>query len=381
MSFELKFTAGVVKTEPITGGRNQTQMRMAGRVVKGHQKVIGSACALCLLTTASLASIPGSPHLEKYGFTPVSASRLLVSSDETRETSDTHQPEVPENDDHWIDTGHRSVVEKADNIAEWMNQFFGDVRSEETASYSTLRLRVEQEYDEENQFDSDLKLRGKVYLPQLNERLSLLFSDEDTGDTGRDDLLIDQRDTTEDVTLQYNAAEKERYRIDFRAGLRSSLNIKTSARYLYEYPLSESLIGTFSEEVLYLGGDGFASKTRLELDKLVGDDKLLQWHNKTEWQENLPGVYHDSSLSLDHRLSDKRAFGYFVGLNARTKPDALVNNYYLGVRYRQQVFRPWLFFEVQPSYRWSKSDREVPRENAAVILFRLEAVFQRDLGE
>ncbi len=280
----------------------------------------------------------------------------------------------------WVDKSHSYIVNRADSLAGWMDNFFGDVRAEQEAPYSTLRLRWEPEWDEAKKFNSDIKLRGKVYLPQLNERVSLLFSDEDDNPTGHDDLLIDRQDSPQDLSLQYNAKQKERYRIDFRVGLRSTLNLKTSVRYKYEYPLQENLLGTFSEEVLYLGGDGLASKTRMELDKILSDELILQWHNKVGWAQDVDGLDWNSSLSLDKKLSDKKAFGYFVGLEGKTKPERYVTNYVAGVRYRQNIYRPWLFIEIQPSYRWFKDLPEDNREGAAVILFRLEAAFQKDLG-
>src|SRR5690606_29294474 len=97
---------------------------------------------------------------------PVLALGLPDSQPDTVEPTtpqaDTSEP--PGSDEEsfkWLDSSHSYVVEHADNIAEWMNNFFGDVRTEEEAPYSTLRLRLEQEWDEEDQFDSDIKLRGK----------------------------------------------------------------------------------------------------------------------------------------------------------------------------------------------------------------------------
>ncbi len=300
-----------------------------------------------------------------------------IVSEVVAATSDT---EVDTDSKPWIDKSHKYIVTRADSLAGWMDNFFGDVRTEQDAPYSTLRLRWEPEWDEVDKFNSDVKLRGKVYLPQLNERVSLLFSDEDEGSTGHDDLLIDRQDSPEDLSLQYNAKEEERYRIDFRVGLRSTLNLKTSARYKYEYPLQENLLGTFSQEVLYLGGDGLASKTRIDLDKILSEKLILQWHNKVGWEEDVDGVGWNTSVSLDKKLSDKKVFGYFVGAQGKTKPEKYVTTYVAGVRYRQNFYRPWLFFEIQPSYRWFKDLPEDGREGAAVILFRLEAAFQKDFG-
>ncbi len=279
----------------------------------------------------------------------------------------------------FLDDSHRYITSRADNLAHWMNNFFGDVRTEEEDPRSTVRMRFEQEVDEHNNWVSDFKVRGKVHLPKLNEKVSLLFSDEDDRTTGHDDLLIDSRDTPEDLAIQYNAREKEKYRVDFRVGLQSSLSPKTSVRFKYEQPFSPSLLGTFSEEALYLGGDGFASITRVEFDKLVGEDKIVQWHNRVDWAEDSPGAEWGSSLSWDKRLSEKSAYGYFVAINGRTEPNNMVNGHSVGVRYRQNVYSNWLFAEVQPSYRWDKPEVGLPREHGAVILFRLEAVFTSDI--
>jgi len=286
------------------------------------------------------------------------------------------QAEGTESDDTiWLDDGHHYVASRGGEMAHWMNSFFGDVRTEEEAPTSTLRVRYEQQVDDHNEWESDIKLRGKLYLPNLSEKLSLLFSDEDSGTTGNDDLLIDSRDTPEDLALQYNAKQKDRYRIDLRVGLQSSLSPKTSVRYKYEYPIDDTLVGTFSQEALYLGGDGFASISRVEFDKLIDDDKIVQWHNRLDWAEDSPGLEWGSSLSWDKRLTSKKAYGYFIAVHGKTEPAKMFNGHSIGMRYRQNIYRDWLFAEVQPSYRWNKPDPSEPRKAGAVLLLRLEAVF------
>jgi hypothetical protein len=304
---------------------------------------------------------------------------ILITAPTFAQEKDPKAPPSATSDSPFLDDSHRYITTQADSLAHWMNNFFGDVRTEEEAPTSLIRMRFEQEVDEHNNWVSDLKIRGKVDLPKLDNKVSLLFSDEDSGTTGHDDLLIDSRDTPEDLTLQYNAKDKKKYRVDFRVGLQSSLSPKTSVRYKYEQPFSDSLLGTFSEEALYLGGDGFASITRVELDKLIGDDKIVQWHNRLDWAEDTTGVEWGSSLSWDKRLTEKSAYGYFLAINGRTEPDNMINGHSLGMRYRKNVYRDWLFAEIQPSYRWDKPEAGMPREHGAVILFRLEAVFTRDI--
>lgn len=335
---------------------------------------------LLSVIAAIFASALQAGETENHKGTPnTSSAENTIETEQTLEIT-----KAEDENDQWLDTSHSYVVSGADNIAVWMNQFFGDARTEEEAPYSTLRLRFEQEYDEQDQFDSDIKLRGKVYLPNLNERVSLLFADEDTGETGRDDLLIDEKDTPDDVTLQFKASEKKRSRIDFRLGLRSSLHLKSSVRYRYKHPISDSLLGTYSEELLHIDGEGFAARTRIEFDKALSEELLLQWHNRTDWREDISGFTWSSSLSLDKKLSEKKVIGSFVGASGasrRTEEGSELDNYQIGLRYRQNMFRPWLFGEVQPSYRWTTTYPDDKRESAAVILFRLEAVFHKDFSE
>ena len=88
----------------------------------------------------------------------------------------------------------------------------------------------------------------KFIFPSLNCRLSLLFSDEDSGSTGNDKPLINDNDAPDDISLQYEARQNERYRIDFRMGLRSSLHPRASVRYKYEHPVSDMVITIYSKE-------------------------------------------------------------------------------------------------------------------------------------
>tara|TARA_R110002110_G_scaffold278023_2_gene493328 strand:+ start:43121 stop:44014 length:894 start_codon:yes stop_codon:yes gene_type:complete len=277
----------------------------------------------------------------------------------------------------WLDDSHDYVSDQADNLAAWMDSFFGVNRVDEEAPYSTLRLRLEPEWDEIDGWDTGISLRGKVHLPNLNKRVSLLFSDDDER-TGSDDLLIDRQNAPDDIALQLTARERENDRIDFKLGLRSTLHPKASVRYRYEKPLSEAIIGRFSQEALYRTDDGFATETRVDLDTILDEDKVLQWTNRLRWFEDEPGLSWNTGLSLNRRLSNDRVLGYYLAIAGATEPGYYTRSYGFGLRYRQNIFRKWLFAELQPSYFWRRDEFEDRRQGSAAILLRLEAVFTRD---
>lgn len=287
------------------------------------------------------------------------------------------EEEAADLDRPWLDQSHDYVSDQADNLAAWMDSFFGVNRVDEEAPYSTLRLRLEPEWDEMDGWDTGISLRGKVHLPNLNKRVSLLFSDDDER-TGSDDLLIDRQNAPDDIALQLTARERKNDRLDFKIGLRSTLHPKTSVRYRYEKPLSEGIIGRLSQEALYRTDDGFAAETRADLDTILDEDKVLQWTNRLRWFEDESGLSWNTGLSLNRRLSNDRVLGYYLAIAGATEPGYYTRSYGFGLRYRQNIFRKWLFAELQPSYFWRRDEFEDRREGSAAILLRLEAVFTRD---
>ncbi|MFO7551843.1 MAG: hypothetical protein R6W80_10575 [Haliea sp.] len=312
------------------------------------------------------------PRLSGLLLLAVAASSFHSGARAEAEAEDDAGPDRP-----WLDESHDYVSDQADNLAAWMDSFFGVNRVDEEAPYSTLRLRVEPEWDQMDGWDTGLSLRGKVHLPKLNKRVSLLFSDDDER-TGSDDLLIDRQNAPDDIALQITGRERKNDRIDFKLGLRSTLHPKMSVRYRYEKPLSESVIGRFSQEALYRTDDGFASETRGDLDTILSEDRVLQWHNRLQWFEDEPGVFWNTGLSLNRRLSNDRVLGYYLAIAGATEPGYYTRSYGFGLRYRQNIFRKWLFAELQPSYFWRRDEFEDRREGSAAILLRLEAVFTRD---
>ena len=62
----------------------------------------------------------------------------------------------------------------------------------------------------------------------------------------------------------------------------------------------------------------------------------------------------------------------YVGAEGQTEPDEHVSNYMVGVRFRRQAYRDFLFWEVEPSYNWRIDEPFFDREGAWKIALRLE---------
>ena len=89
------------------------------------------------------------------------------------------EQEVSESPDGWVEGSHRYAARKADEMTQWVDNFFGNDERDLEQAYSRLRLRTI--YDWDDRLDNEVKVRlgGKVSLPQISDRLDLVFRGED----------------------------------------------------------------------------------------------------------------------------------------------------------------------------------------------------------
>ena len=74
-------------------------------------------------------------------------------------------------------------------------------------------------------------------------------------------------------------------------------------------------------------------------------------------------------------LSPQSAITLTGGLSGIANSSALVQNYRLLARYRSNLFRNWLFYELEPEIFWPReTDGSYPANLA--FTFRIEVVFQ-----
>ncbi|MFK8020158.1 MAG: hypothetical protein AB8B86_10345 [Pseudomonadales bacterium] len=322
------------------------------------------------------------PMIGKEAVAPSSEDTGLPSSDS--EAGDRNKA-------GWMDSSHRFVSKKSDGLVRWFDGFFGVPRSDLESAQSFLRVRMDNEWDEEDGNSVGFRVRGKVNLPRVSERIGLIFSDErgdETGAGGSVEQALSDNNPRNDVALQYTGIDKERSRLDFKLGFRSGLRVKLAARYRYELPLQNDTLARFSEELYFRDGDGFGTFTRFDLDKTLEQKKLLRWANRFEWGEKTRGVEWGSTLSLARRINDKSALSYFVNVEGDTRPNELNRSYGLGVTYRRNFLRRWLFFELEPAYVWRRNLEDpmpgviepyfADREGVARFTARIEVLFGED---
>ncbi|MCK4704564.1 MAG: hypothetical protein KAT90_03710, partial [Gammaproteobacteria bacterium] len=212
-------------------------------------------------------------------------------------------------------------------------------------------------------------IRASFKLPKAKRSTNLIF-ESDEEETLHDIVPENEKEIKGSLGLLYELTESERAKFSVRVKLSPSITF----RYRYRYPISETFTTKFTQEWSRRdNADGTLS--RIDFEKNIYDNFLLRQSNSVMRSEKFEGKEWANSLVLYQHLTDKSAFSYESSVSGVTKPDRYTKNTRLGVRYRRNILRKWLFYEIAPAMNWSKPLITDERTADWEILFRLEINF------
>ena len=284
------------------------------------------------------------------------------------------EQEVSESPDGWVEGSHRYAARKADEMTQWVDNFFGNDERDLEQAYSRLRLRTI--YDWDDRLDNEVKVRlgGKVSLPQISDRLDLVFRGEDMD--GFNDRGVEDADEDR-IGLQYEVGPEDRRngRFKLTVGFGSS-GPKPGVKYVYQDALAEDVSFRFTQRFTYDLGDGGYGSSRFVVDKALRERELIRAYTRFLYGEKTEGTEWSTSLSYARGWEGEGgrvgASWLYVGADGQTEPYDFVKNYKVGMRIRRQAYKDFLFWEIEPSYNWRIDEPYFDREGAWRIELRLE---------
>ena len=339
-----------------------------------------SAVLLCLL------AVQGNPaRAQEDMVTDTDEIEVITerSSDEMPDSDDELADEVIESEGDWLEDGKDYAARKANEMTQWVDNFFGNDERDLEQAESRLRLRTIYNWDE--RLDNEIKFRlgGKVSLPQVSKRLDLVFRGENMDDFS-DDGVEDPSENRVGLQLQVGPKDIKKYRFDLTVGFGSS-GPKPGAKFVYQDAFAEDLNFRFTQRFTYDLGEGGYGSSRFVLDKALGDRELVRTYTRFLYGEETDGTEWFSSLSYARGWGEDSgrvgATWLYVGADGQTEPYDFVKNYRAGARFRRQAYRDFLFWEVEPSYNWRIDEPYFDREGAWRIELRLEFLLFDNPGE
>jgi hypothetical protein len=278
----------------------------------------------------------------------------------------------------WVDTSHAYATNATQDLVQWMDDFFGAPIEDAERAESYLRLILIDDWDTSDQHSFKARVRGQVQMPKLSERIALVFA----GDDG-EELSEEEREEEDTVGLRYEILEAARSRVDLTMGLSTS-QLKPGIRFRQRAPLfSENSSYRFTQRIQYWTEDGWLGISQLDLNPRLTEDSVVSWNSRLRYGEETDGTEWRTGINLRtrYRADDDRPIGfqYFARVNGVTDPSNYVRNYSLGVLFRRQIYRDYLFFEAEPTVNWRQDEFDDDRDVVWGIVFRLEIALLEDL--
>lgn len=283
----------------------------------------------------------------------------------------------PASTDKWVDRSHAYASDQAQALAEWMDDYFGDSEYDLEQAESQLRIELIDDWESKDGHDFKVRLRGKMQLPKISKRLALVFSGEESDLNDETDAQLE-----DSVGLQFNLNEDKKSRYDITLGYTSG-NFRPGVKYRNEGSFDERNSYRFIERIQYESDKGVVSTTQLDLNHSLDENSIVRWSNQALWGEKSEGVEWRSRLSLRQRLNTESSrpvvLRYTASVSGVTRPDNFNKNYRLGLLWRRQVFRDFLYLELEPAYNYRKKTIDQKRDSVWSFEVKLEINLERDL--
>lgn len=266
----------------------------------------------------------------------------------------------------WLDQMHGFVAKNLCEPAVWFDGFFGEDRVLEYVRPGTfVKWRNAVRWTEGGDVEYLPDISAWWRLPRLENLMK------------KTRLFIVSGSDTEKFTTQPGQPFDPGFdpetgvrkptlgvRMDLLTWLRSLATVDTGVkinlpidpfvrvRYQYSKPFGEAYLIRFTETLLFRYTEPFAETSELDIERKITTFSLLRWSNGATHIGETAGITWNTGISLIRQLSPKAVVSYDANMWGVNHPEWTVQNYRAGFRYRRNIYRPWLFFEVSPEATW-----------------------------
>lgn len=293
--------------------------------------------------------------------------------------------ELPGASSNILDRAHASLSSTALSTANWIDSFFGDEDFEEDeASRVRLIIGLKTFLAEETDAALDTRVRLRMRLPRLSRRLQLEIS----GDP--DDEEIDEIRTPEEEAVdRFEGSDMKNFAAELRyflavtrqanISLSSGLRYRDGAPVFYAGPRYRQIFVAgnwrfrLQQQVRWFTDNGWEARGRIDAKHPLPGGLFFRTDSGVTWLETDPdNLYHDFNNSIYQPLSNRRMLAYEWHNTFTIQPYEHLDETVLRVRYRQRIWRHWMFFEMAPqvSFPWADD-----YESRFGVLLRIDMFF------
>lgn len=303
----------------------------------------------------------------------------------------THAALATPTDPNWIDHTHQTTSEKIDHLANNMNNWFGSSTEDQPAD-ATLRIIFDTSWDKYDGTSFHPKIRGRLRLPTLENKLSLIFGDDSSDNEYSNNAHIeadgrlkrtnnnhfDRKRSREDnsaLALRWSdISQKWDIDSDLDIGIRSGTDLYLRGKLSKSWQLDNDYSARIEQIYRYGIKSKHYARSNFEIKKATKDRPIIadQLHI-TYQKDNDEQWTWGNSLYRQHHFSNNKTlnYGLYAGGDIANKKTTL-NSYGPFISMRQPLWRKWFFIETEANYY---NDKKAEQKHHLGGLLRLEAIF------
>ncbi len=266
-----------------------------------------------------------------------------------------------------VDDLHASTAGMIDAaVRQFDSFFFTEAQETFEEDRNRLRLRLDTDYIEHHGWEFSPRVKVNFNLPGLSERVRLVVNDAGSDE---EDQGVELEDDENDIALRWVARKGKKTGISIDGGVSVRggkvdpfVRLNTS----YKYRISERWRGQATNRLYYLARNGWRDDLRIYFNRPIGERFLFRSRSRLEYFEDKDANPQlEQKFSLFQNINDKSAIAYEAIWRQETAEDSLFDDeeilvapkdkyqqVKLRIRYRRNLWRPWMFVEFWPVVGW-----------------------------
>jgi hypothetical protein len=324
------------------------------------------------------------------GFSPNNSTQDTNLETESFIDEDT----FPEDDDLWdeskpkepffsfLDEPQDFISSGVESVVKSIDEFFSDDKIFYEASGTYLRLRADTIFNEAGDVGYAGNIRLKLRLPNTKRKLKFTF-ESDANERPDDESTAQAENTPIEAVeendyfagLQATLGRKDGWQFKPSIGLRLSSGVEPYVKFRFKrkYEFTKWSIN-LHETPYWFDSFGWGFDSYFELNRKISEDDLFRASTFARWTNESDKFELSQVFSMYHVLSKKRAVSYFAGVYGESEPTVYATHYLIGLTYRQNIHKDYLFVELIPQIKYDKIN-DFQAEHS--IILRFEMVFKK----
>lgn len=255
-----------------------------------------------------------------------------------------------------LDTTHSYFSKNIEGLADTVDSIFGDDRIFEEASGTYLQVRSSVIYGKFGELSFDTRVRAKISLDNLNDRVQILFSDDDEpldsgGVTSGGELLDTVTDLDPAASLQFILLEQRRWDVRLQPGIKVKTPIDPffKIRFSREQRFDELWLWRSTIHPAWYDSRGYEFPVSVDFERGTGEGGFFRSRTVGIWrEEEQKNVRLQQSLLFSHPVGRLHQFAYEGGVAFEREPHWRDTDYFATVRLRHNIHQGWIFLEIKP---------------------------------